>query len=109
MPESASSASKPAQQGVQGLAMLAPFVGTPLCLHALGGAFFMGAGIAATLVPIAPAAVPILGALASKSDLGAITEKLFGRGSTPKNQPSVVAGPVTINDGISQAAAEGTV
>lgn len=90
---------------MQGLAMLAPLVGIPLCLHALGGILLAGAGIAATLAPMTPAAVPILGALASTVDFGAITKKRSGSSGSAKTLNTVVAVPITAKNVIDEAAA----
>ncbi|MEE9904160.1 hypothetical protein [Chlorobium sp.] len=45
--------------GIQGLAMMAPVVGLPLLLHAVGGAVITGAGFAAVSTVVSPIAAKI--------------------------------------------------
>jgi len=72
---------KTSPNGIQGLAMLAPIVGLPLGVHALGGALVTVAGFAVTVAPIAlPVTVPVLFSVASKGGFKSIARKLVPLG-----------------------------
>jgi hypothetical protein len=78
MSDSSSTTLKTSRNGVQGLAMMLPVLGIPLGIHVLGGALFVGAGIAVAVAPLAvPVALPLLYNVASKGGFDSITRKLF--------------------------------
>ena len=90
MSESPGVTLKPSENGIQGLAMMAPVVGLPFGLHALSGAVVVGAFLAPFAVPVT---VPFLISLASKSDVNALAGKLF---PSARSTSEVEAVPVRI-------------
>ena len=60
MPETDSTPKPPPFAGSIGLSMLAPVVGLPLFIHALGGAIFTGLGVAAASTVMLPFAGKML-------------------------------------------------
>lgn len=101
MSESSSTTTKPVANGIQGLAMMAPIIGVPLGLHAMGGAILVGVGIA----PIAlPAAVPLLVNFALKGDLSSFAEKLFASPRSTAADNKLIAVPVRIINKASEPA-----
>ncbi|TCD48497.1 hypothetical protein [Chlorobium sp. N1] len=107
MSESSGTPMQTATNGVQGLAMMAPVIGIPAGLHAVSGALVAGAGILATVAPIAlPVAVPLLYTFASKGDINSITDRLFPTGNTAKDEQQITPVPVGDRETKKDAAAK---
>lgn len=84
MSESSGTPLKTSPNGVQGLAMMAPVVGLPFGIHALGGAVVAVAGLAVTVAPIAvPFAVPFIYNVASRGGLDSVIRKILPSVGTP--------------------------
>jgi hypothetical protein len=68
--------------GIKGLAMMAPVVGLPFLLHALGGAVITGVGFVAVSTVVSPFAGKIL-----QAAKGLIADPSSGRGKAHQEFP----------------------
>ncbi|TNJ38033.1 hypothetical protein [Prosthecochloris vibrioformis] len=103
MSEVAGSSQEKTSKGINGIAMVAPILGLPVCMHAVCGAIIAAPGVLAALTPLAvPAAIPALKSLSGNEDVKKLVNKILPTQQQLANSEASIGTPVvekkTVNE-----------